>query len=162
MLQLDGGVVIQEDFLPLTLGTSDVILGVQWLEKLGNIVTNWKSKVMQFDWGDNTVTLVCDPSLVRSKISLKAMLRTLMKEKQGYRVEINKMEKQVEPREETTMQEVPSFLANVVQRHKEVFAEKTRLPPSRGHEHVIQLKAVIPWGSGPTGIPKAKKMKSRK
>lgn len=84
VLQLDGGVVIKEDFLPLTLGTSDVILGVQWLEKLGNVVTNWKTQVMQFDVGDNTVTLVSDPSLVRSKISLKAMLRTIRKERQGY------------------------------------------------------------------------------
>lgn len=52
VLQLDGGVVIKEDFLPLTLGTSDVILGVQWLEKLGNVVTNWKSQVMQFEVGE--------------------------------------------------------------------------------------------------------------
>ncbi|XP_074356051.1 uncharacterized protein LOC141695725 [Apium graveolens] len=30
MLQLDGGVEIVEDFLPLTLGSSDIILGIQW------------------------------------------------------------------------------------------------------------------------------------
>lgn len=30
VLQLDGGVVLHEDFLPLTLGTTDGILGVQW------------------------------------------------------------------------------------------------------------------------------------
>lgn len=81
VVQLDGGVVIEEDFLPLQLGTTNVILGVQWLEKLGNVVTNWKSQVMQFDLGDNTVTLVGDPSLVRSKISLKAMLKTIRKER---------------------------------------------------------------------------------
>lgn len=67
ILQLDGGAVIQEDFLPLSLGSSDVILGVQWLEKLGTVVTNWKSQVMQFEVGENTVTLVGDPSLVRAK-----------------------------------------------------------------------------------------------
>lgn len=46
VLQLDGGVVVEEEFLSLQLGTSDVILGIQWLEKLGNVTTNWKSHVM--------------------------------------------------------------------------------------------------------------------
>lgn len=65
LLQLDGGVIVQEDFLPLKLGTSDIILGVQWLEKLGTVVTNWKSQVMHFEIGGNTATIVGDPSLVR-------------------------------------------------------------------------------------------------
>lgn len=42
VLQLDWGVIIQE------LGTTDMIWGVQWLEKLGTVVTNWKSQIMQF------------------------------------------------------------------------------------------------------------------
>lgn len=72
LLQLEGGVVIQEDFLPLSLGSSDIILGVQWLEKLGTVATNWKSQVMQFEVGGNTVTLVGDPSLVRAKNFIKS------------------------------------------------------------------------------------------
>lgn len=114
LVELDGGVVIQEDMLPLSLGTSDVILGVQWLEKLGNVMTNWKSQIMQFEVGDNTVTLVGDPSLVRSRISLKAMIRTIQKEKQGYWIEVNKLDKTKVSEGETNTPEVPSFLAHVV------------------------------------------------
>lgn len=37
-----------DDFLILELGNFDVILGLQWLEKLGEITTNWKIQRMRF------------------------------------------------------------------------------------------------------------------
>lgn len=72
------GIVIVENFLPLALGNSDIILGIQWLEKLGT-TTNWKTQTMTFQLGKETVTLKGEPSLGRSGISLKAMLRNLTK-----------------------------------------------------------------------------------
>lgn len=45
------GVVIMEDFLPLPLGNSDIILGIQWLEKLGTMTTNWKTQTLVFKGG---------------------------------------------------------------------------------------------------------------
>lgn len=41
-----GPINIVENFFPLELGNSDVILGIQWLEKLGTVSTNWKFQVM--------------------------------------------------------------------------------------------------------------------
>lgn len=38
-LQLQN-VTVEEDFLPLELGSSDMILGMQWLRKLGNMHIN--------------------------------------------------------------------------------------------------------------------------
>lgn len=79
-------------FLPFQLGNSDVILGVQWLEKLGTVITNWKLQTMKFQVNGKTVTLKGDPSLTRSKISLKAMIKTIRKEGGGILVELNRVE----------------------------------------------------------------------
>lgn len=75
----------------MELGSSDIILGVQWLETLVNVVNNWKMQIMQYEKEGNTITLVGDPSSVRSQISLKTMLRTLRKEGAGYYVELNQL-----------------------------------------------------------------------
>ena len=45
-----GALIISENFLSLELGHVDVILGLEWLAKLGTIATNWKIPMMQFSW----------------------------------------------------------------------------------------------------------------
>lgn len=92
-LVLEEGLTIVVDMLPLELGNSDVILGVQWLETLGTVINNWKTQIMQFESNGRTVTLVGDASLVKSRVSLKAMIRSLRMEKEGYFVECNVVEK---------------------------------------------------------------------
>lgn len=149
-LQLDGGLEVEEDFLPLQLGSSDIILGIQWLEKLGMVLTNRKTQVMKFEIKGEPITLVGDPSLVKSQISLKAMRRVLRKGNEGFLVECNIMEgSQNRP---TTLQQTtksqPAFISKVLEQHATVFEEPVGLPPSRGHEHAITLKE----GSNPIGV----------
>ncbi|XP_074373638.1 uncharacterized protein LOC141713987 [Apium graveolens] len=93
----DGAVEVNEDFLPLALGNSDVILGVQWLEKLGMVMTNWKTQEMIFDMGGQPVKLVGDPSLVRAKVSLKSMMRLLRKQGNGFCVDYRALNKETVP-----------------------------------------------------------------
>lgn len=64
-IQLDDSVEVKDDFLPLqleVLESLDVILGVQWLETLGNVLSNWKIQVMQYEENGRTMTLARDPS----------------------------------------------------------------------------------------------------
>ncbi|XP_062113017.1 uncharacterized protein LOC133824158 [Humulus lupulus] len=42
------GIEIVEDFLPLDLGNTDIILPIQWLETLGVTHINWKTHSMKF------------------------------------------------------------------------------------------------------------------
>lgn len=121
-LIIGDGVLVVEDFLPLQLGNSNVILGVQWLEKLGSVVTNWKTQIMKYEEGGSTVILKGDPSLTRSRISLKAMIRVMRKEGGGILVECNQMEEKKTVGVETT---TPLFLGSTLAEFQEVFALPT-------------------------------------
>ena len=41
----------------LEIGGIDMIFGMEWLETLGDVKTNWKRKVMSFQHGDRMITL---------------------------------------------------------------------------------------------------------
>lgn len=57
---------ITHDFLPLPLGSADVILGVTWLEMLGKVIFYYKLSEMEFPLGEWMVILQRDRSLVES------------------------------------------------------------------------------------------------
>ena len=73
-------VEIIEDFLPLDLGSADVILGMQWLEKLGRMQINWKTLLVKFQLGTTTIMLKGEPSLYKTRISLRALIRIMQHE----------------------------------------------------------------------------------
>ncbi|CAA0830134.1 Unknown protein, partial [Striga hermonthica] len=51
------GVTLKADLFALPLVGPDVVLGVQWLEGLGDMTTNYRKGVMKFEAGDQLVTL---------------------------------------------------------------------------------------------------------
>lgn len=89
-----GAMQICENFLPLELGHSDIILGVEWLAKLGTVSTNWKTPLMQFNWHGSKVILRGDPSLERSLVTLKSMMKVIRKSKGGILVELRSVQKE--------------------------------------------------------------------
>lgn len=140
VLQLQG-LTIVENFLPIVLGNSDLILGLQWLEKLGTMTANWKTQTIKFRLGNEMVTLKGDASLGRMGITLKAMIRTLRKERNGFLVEFNHLGVNSEQRRQSEDScIIPPFLKNVVQQHSKVFEMPKGLPPTRHRDHHIVLR----------------------
>lgn len=51
------GTIMTIDLYALLLVGTDMVLGVQWLEGLGQVVSNYGKGMMKFKWGDRMVTL---------------------------------------------------------------------------------------------------------
>ncbi|XP_062088454.1 uncharacterized protein LOC133795014 [Humulus lupulus] len=128
------GLEIIEDFLPLQLGSTDVILGVQWLQTLGETTHHWRNHTMKLRIQDQPVVLHGDPLLHKTCISLKQMVRLLQRERQGVWVELGCTS--VIPGLAAYSDEIQQLL----QRYKHVFDTPTSLPPPRRHDHAIVLQ----------------------
>ncbi|XP_024030016.1 uncharacterized protein LOC112094120 [Morus notabilis] len=127
---------IVEDFLPLELGSSDIILGIQWLETLGVMTVNWRSLTMKFMVGNRQVTLKGDPGMNRTSVSLKALQKAFNKEGQRIWLEWNHVEL-------GTLEshcKIPEELTGVLDRRALVFEMPAELPPERAKDHAIVLK----------------------
>ncbi|WVZ14135.1 hypothetical protein V8G54_011701 [Vigna mungo] len=124
MLQL-GGVEIAEQYHVFELGGVDVILGVDWLAKLGEVVTNWSKLTMSFKQGGREVIIKGDPTLAREVIALATLFKIM---------EVESVAVMWGRRKGTGVD------GEVARR---VFLEPHGLPPERGMEHKIILKEGI-------------------
>ena len=125
------GLIVMEDFLPLELRSSDIILGLQCMETLGVTYTNWKTKVIRFKVGETRVELQGDHSLTKAQVALKTMAKSLKHGSEGVLVELNHLGTKGRP----NSTEVPKNLEEMIQRFKEMFNMSKALPPIRGREH---------------------------
>lgn len=78
--------------------------------------------MMKFQLGDKSVTLQGDQSLGRSGVSLKAMIKSLQNEKQGFLVELNHLVGQEQG--DTQPATAPLFLQQLLVDFKAVFEMK--------------------------------------
>ena len=69
-------------------GSTDVILGMKWLESLGGMEVNWKNLTMRFQVRGVSVILQGDPSLSNSLVSLKTLWKAIWQQGEGVMVEL--------------------------------------------------------------------------
>ncbi|CAA0810810.1 Unknown protein, partial [Striga hermonthica] len=69
------GVTIKADLYALPLVGPDVVLGVQWLEGLGKVTTDYRAGVMEFKSGGRQVTLSTGTEKGTKEVGLKSIER---------------------------------------------------------------------------------------
>ncbi|KAK8559995.1 hypothetical protein V6N12_012804 [Hibiscus sabdariffa] len=74
--------IIQDYFL-FNLGSADVILGLEWLETLGDIQANFKTLTLKFKVQGQTKVIRGDRSLSKSVVSLKTLFKALQEDGEG-------------------------------------------------------------------------------
>lgn len=79
--------VIVEDFLPLELGSLDVIFEVKWLSMLGETSNNWQELTMKINMGDSVVMLRGDSTLCKLSVLVKSLLKVCQCKCEGLFVE---------------------------------------------------------------------------
>lgn len=80
--------LVTEDFLPFNLGNLDLVFGMQWLSKQGEMRVHGDKLRMTFNVSGTEVVIKGDPSLTRLEVSLKNPYPVLAGERSGLRREV--------------------------------------------------------------------------
>ncbi|RDX72802.1 hypothetical protein CR513_47661, partial [Mucuna pruriens] len=115
----------------------DVVLGLEWLEELGEIKANFKELTLKFRKEGQEVVLRGDPSLYKATVSVQAMVKIMEQEEQGFLIDCYMAELKDQP-EEPCPESVQQLLR--VWEFAEVFKEPHGLPPLTRQDHAITLK----------------------
>ncbi|KAA0055700.1 Ty3/gypsy retrotransposon protein [Cucumis melo var. makuwa] len=148
-VQLDGWKVT-DSFLPLQLGGVDMILGMQWLHSLGVTEVDWKRLVLTFHHQGKKVVIRGDPSLIKTRVSLKNLMKTWGADDQGFLVECRTLEcgKMEDEQEQGRGKVEAEPIAALLKQFARVFEWPATLPPQRTIEHHIYLKS----GTDPVNV----------
>ncbi|KAI3522148.1 hypothetical protein L1887_11628 [Cichorium endivia] len=129
------GYQLVHDFYPLDLGGTDVILGITWLETLGDTRVNWRELTMSFRNEGRKVTLHGEPGLNRSETTLQSLVRGITQVSHGFLIAVQHLEAS-----DHSNDHVHPGLEEILKEFADVFELPVGLPPPRGHEHAITLK----------------------
>lgn len=111
-----------------------MVLGVEWPRSLGEVKVNWDELTMKFMIGKEERSIKGDPSLVKTLMSLKFMLRNLKKGRQGYLIEVGQM------LVEQVGEEIPIEIQGLLNQFRAVHEPTQDLPLMRVKDHAIEIK----------------------
>ncbi|XP_052733941.1 uncharacterized protein LOC108321488 [Vigna angularis] len=135
------GAEVREDFYIFDLGGVDVVLGVAWLAKLGEIRVDWKKMTLKYGSADAEVVIRGDNTLMKKLITPEMLQKEAEIETVAVVWSLNKAETaegQLREEDLTIMQK--QNLEEILQEFEVVFEEVQGLPPTRRVDHQITLK----------------------
>ena len=97
------------EFFFIPLGSSEVILGYQWLASLGESCMNWGRMSMKFKMGNTRVHLQGDSSLCKTQVSLQSMVCTIHHEGQGILLDFGQLSLLLVEGALSTSESLPQF-----------------------------------------------------
>ncbi|GER50518.1 ty3-gypsy retrotransposon protein [Striga asiatica] len=125
------------------LGGIDIILGVAWLQTLGDIKANLTKMSIEFLQDNEEICLLGDPSLSRAPISLSSL------QQMDDDIEYGLLLWQITSSTETSSTETSALKSSsaqvqelelILQQYCTIFDEPQGLPPERRHDHRITIK----------------------
>lgn len=137
-----GPLTISLDCYVFPLGGIDVILGISWLETLGNVKMNWQALTMRFSHQGQKVTLRGSHSLFHSPLSLHSFFKLT---DVGYKVIIWPCEAVLSEHtlDLTLSPDKSTQLSSVLDTHSSIFSESHSLRPIRASDHAIALQSGV-------------------
>lgn len=130
------GVGITADLYAIPLGGTDIVLGIQWLENLGKVVTDYKAGTMEFKWGDGLAKIEARTGDQMQEIGIKSLERMIQKGAQCYAIKIER--KGPEPPVDSGKRH--QDITNILTKYSMVVNEPQGLPLKRRFDHHIPLK----------------------
>nr|GEZ32232.1 retrotransposon-related protein [Tanacetum cinerariifolium]GEZ48312.1 retrotransposon-related protein [Tanacetum cinerariifolium]GEZ48333.1 retrotransposon-related protein [Tanacetum cinerariifolium] len=132
---------VEVDLYVLPMKGPDVVLGIQWLQKLGKVTHDYAQQSMEFTLADKTYTLQGEASLRMKQMSLHRM-QALLDTDKVYRVyKLHGVATPAEEAEETLVQapKTPSEIERLLASFDILFQVPTTLPPHQIIDHRIHL-----------------------
>ena len=137
------------DFFVLPIEGPEVVLGIQWLQRLGRVSTDYSEMTMEFFWEGKQILLQGDPIQLPHLISFNQFQALLHSEEVDTLFELhslssNTSEFNIPNSTSSTFEtELPTALPEsiylLLHQYKAVFAPPTGLPPQRNIDHKIHL-----------------------
>lgn len=125
------------DMFMLPLSGAELVLGVQWLQTLGPILTDFTRLTMRFMKDDEVVQLTGVPRRSADEASLH-QLRHLAS---TYAIDtLLRFHFNGPSPDEAIPEQIPPEIVPILQQFRSIFEEPETLPPSRTIDHQIPLK----------------------
>lgn len=132
-------ITIVEDIFILKMEGANIVLGCQWLEKLGPITTDQRKLTMEFEGPRGKIRLKGDPHLVETAMSGNSLKRMWARGRVVYYCQLQ-FEFKGSRNTMTNSKEIDQILTD----HEYVFTEPSEVPPERRLNHQIILAPNMP------------------